>query len=298
MQITTLPVYSRLADPADIPEAIVQRLPESWSLSQHQLETYRALHDPAVGVVINTAMTGDGKSLAGLLPTLTDDQHNGTMALYPTNELIQDQQRSTETMLPLWQRPASWSGMLYGARLDELSATVEHLKRPEVLIRALKNHRLILSNPDMLHAILQFHYQQYGRSPSHVVAQLSTLFAQLTFDEFHIFETPQVVAVLTGLLFLVTQQPALKTLFLSATPSKEMLELLNRVGLTERLKVIEPQQAGWYHHGDDPGAAGARFCKEAALPLRREVQRIGLQPAATRLCLPGFTPIARQRRQP
>ncbi len=256
MQISTLPVYSKLADPADVaaePE-LAARLPEGWKLSLHQLETYRAMRDPSVDVVINTAMTGDGKSLAGQLPLLADPQHNGTLALFPTNELLQDQYASATHILPRWNRPASWAGMLYGARLDELVATVEELQRPEVLLRELNNHRLTLSNPDIFHAILQFHYQQYGRSPDHVASQIATLFDQLTFDEFHIFETPQVVAVLTGLIFLATQQPQLKTLFLSATPTPEVLRLLNRAGFGARLRLIDPQAAGWYHHGEHPGA--------------------------------------------
>ncbi|MBX0326718.1 type I-D CRISPR-associated helicase Cas3', partial [Oscillochloris sp. ZM17-4] len=249
-----LPVYSKLADTADVPQEIVDRLPKDWRLSQHQLATYRALRSDDVDVVINTAMTGDGKSLAGLLPLLVNPRHNGTLSLFPTNELIQDQYASAGRMLPLWNHPAEWVGPLYGARLDELSATVEVLKRPDLLLRELNNHRLTLSNPDILHAILQFHYQQRGRSPDHVAGQMAMLFDQLTFDEFHIFDTPEVVAVLTGLLFLATQSPRLKTLFLSATPSPQIDDLLKRAGFASRLRMIDPQREGWYHHGADPGS--------------------------------------------
>jgi len=253
MQITTLPVYSKLADPAAVPPEILAKLPAGWQLSEHQLATYRALRDPHVDVVINTAMTGDGKSLAGLLPLLTAPHPTGTLALFPTNELITDQLGSAGRTLPLWGRPADWAGALFGARLDELTAAVDELSRAETLLRELNTRRLVLSNPDILHAILQFRYQQRGRTPTHVVGQLPLLFDQLTFDEFHIFETPQVVAVLTGLLFLTVQQPALKTLFLSATPSPEVVSLLNRAGLSDQLRLIDPQQECWYHHGDDPG---------------------------------------------
>lgn len=252
MHITTLPVYSKLADPAELEATFQRTLPVR--LSQHQLETYRALIAPDVDVVINTAMTGDGKSLAGLLPLLAQRGHNGTLTLYPTNELIQDQYRSARRTLPAWDQPADRVGMLYGARLDEITADVEELQRSDVLLRELENHRLTLSNPDILHAILQFHYQQYGRAPTHVVGKLPLLFDQLTFDEFHIFDAPQVAAVLTGLLFLATQNRFLKTLFLSATPTPEIHALLERAGLGARLRMIEPQRAGWYHHGADPGA--------------------------------------------
>jgi len=43
MQITTLPVYSKLANEADVPAEVRARLPEGWRLSQHQMETYEAL---------------------------------------------------------------------------------------------------------------------------------------------------------------------------------------------------------------------------------------------------------------
>ncbi len=252
MQITTFPVYSKLADPTQVPPEILTRLPAGWQLSEHQVATYRALRDPNVDVVINTAMTGDGKSLAGLLPLLTAPQPNGALALFPTNELIADQYVSAADALRLWQRPAEWVGTLFGARLDELTAAVDELSRAETLLRELNTRRLVLSNPDILHAILQFRYQQHGRAPTHIVGQLPLLFDQLTFDEFHIFETPQVVAVLTGLLFLATQRPAPKTLFLSATPSPEVQQLLQRTGMSARLRLIAPQREGWYHHGDHP----------------------------------------------
>ncbi len=42
-----------------------------------------------VDVIFNTAMTGDGKSLAGYLPAFQDGK--SIIAMYPTNELIQDQ---------------------------------------------------------------------------------------------------------------------------------------------------------------------------------------------------------------
>lgn len=61
MKVRTLPVYSRLAD--QIPPEIV--LPQGWGgLSEHQVKTYQALKSGNYDVIFNTAMTGDGKSLA------------------------------------------------------------------------------------------------------------------------------------------------------------------------------------------------------------------------------------------
>ena len=90
MQITTLPVYSKLADHAEVLATFDHEL--LVQLSQHQLETYRALRNPDIDVVINTAMTGDGKSLAAYLPALLDSER-GTFGMYPTNELARDQRK-------------------------------------------------------------------------------------------------------------------------------------------------------------------------------------------------------------
>jgi CRISPR-associated endonuclease/helicase Cas3 len=68
-RITLKSVYSCPASetPADV------KLPEGWSLSWHQLETGKAIHDPNIDVIFNTAMTGDGKILAAYLETLLTD---------------------------------------------------------------------------------------------------------------------------------------------------------------------------------------------------------------------------------
>ncbi len=62
------------------------QLPTSWQhLSWHQAETLKALDDPAVDMVVNTAMTGGGKSLAAFLEVLARDIQ--TLGMCPANEL-------------------------------------------------------------------------------------------------------------------------------------------------------------------------------------------------------------------
>lgn len=57
MNLVLLPVYSRLAE--YILDELRHALPPGRRLSQHQVETYAALVDPAgPPIVINTAMTG------------------------------------------------------------------------------------------------------------------------------------------------------------------------------------------------------------------------------------------------
>lgn len=253
--IHTPAVYSKAADPAAVPPEIQRLLPPEFQLSEHQLATYQALCNPDIDIVINSAMTGDGKSIAGLLPYLAGHNRDGVLALYPTNELIRDQERSAQSTLPRWRGQPDEVTTLYGARLDALVAEAEDLKRPAALARELKNHPLVLTNPDILHAILQFVYQQPGRDATNILSTVVQSFRQLTFDEFHIFGADQVTAVLIGLLLLTEQTGhPLKTLFLSATPDGRLLDMLHKAGFArERIAQIAPQQEGWYAHGDHPG---------------------------------------------
>ena len=98
MTITTLPVYSKLADENAVRQlGLWDKLPikpdgKRWQLSEHQVETYKALTSGQYDVVFNTAMTGDGKSLAAQLQTLVNGR--SLLMMYPTNELVRDQEHA------------------------------------------------------------------------------------------------------------------------------------------------------------------------------------------------------------
>lgn len=269
LSVTTLPVLSRLADPADVAaeQDLASRLPSGLRLSQHQLATYRALRDREATVVINTAMTGDGKSLAALLPLLANQPVEGVLSLYPTNELVQDQLRSARHWLEQWQCPSDWVATLFGARLDELVDEAQYLQRADVVQKLLADHCCLLSNPDIVHAIMQFYYQRFGRSRDAVIGDLTLQFQQAVFDEFHVFAEPQIIAVLTALLFWHAQQPALKALFLSATPQPQLVDLLHKLGYGSRIRLIDPQDQGWYHHGSSPSDGWRLIARAVQLDL-------------------------------
>src|SRR5579859_4791455 len=69
-------------------------------LRVHQVATIRELRKGTAPIVVNTAITGDGKSLAGQYRLFTDKLPTFTM--YPTNELIADQRRSIDQLLARW----------------------------------------------------------------------------------------------------------------------------------------------------------------------------------------------------
>lgn len=153
MHIQTLPVYSKLAD--EIPDALKAKLPPGWRLSQHQVETYRALtaRDGA-DVVINTAMTGDGKSLAGQLPSLVKGWQQSLFAMYPTNELIRDQLRQAQKTWQIWQQTPTKIRLLDSNELDRLMEPKDFAQRGEALLSSLHNSEILLTNPDIFHYIM------------------------------------------------------------------------------------------------------------------------------------------------
>jgi len=244
MKITTLPVFSKLADENALPKELRERLPKGWKLSQHQLDTYKALTGNEYDVIFNTAMTGDGKSLAGQLAALVNGgQEHPIMSMYPTNELIDDQDSHLEKTI------AHWSANIQKARLNsgELDQTMEeddYDRRGDALMKIIRNGDFILSNPDIFHYVMHQFYTYPRDAPDRYSGLLTQKFRQLTFDEFHIFEAPQIVSVLNAMLFMLEtggQVRPHKFLFLSATPRTLMQEYLKRSGL--RTVFVEGEYA-------------------------------------------------------
>src|SRR5437667_111457 len=85
LRLSILPVYSE-----EHPDPKHQI--GSVRLLKHQVATWEAFQDSDVDVIFNIAMTGDGKSLAAYMPVFK--QQKNVIAMYPTNELVQDQYRA------------------------------------------------------------------------------------------------------------------------------------------------------------------------------------------------------------
>lgn len=246
-----MPLFSRLADEHQIPVTLKGRLPQGISLSQHQVETYQALTKGDAEVIFNTAMTGDGKSLAGQLPLLEHRQGSQypLLAMYPTNELIEDQMAHLDSTLQRWGVDACYT-RLNSAALDLKMQDDDYTRRGEALMSVLRNNDVILTNPDIFHYVMHQFYTWPKDAPDRYVGPLTQKFRQLTFDEFHIFDAPQIVSVLNAILFMQEAAGNVrphKFLFLSATPKALMQKYLQGSGL----KVTFIQ--GRYASHDDGG---------------------------------------------
>ncbi len=231
-------VYSRLADEADTQGLDLTKLPEQWRsrLRRHQAQTWQAYQNSDAQVIFDTALTGDGKSLAGQLPMLVDDCF--ALLLYPTNELIRDQVKQVERYLADFGRNRPHQ-VVYSERItEEVEKYDGALSRSSALINWLKNRDYILSNPDLFHLMSSYNYGS-EQAKREFVYQIPANFQYLLFDEFHIFGPPQVVSVVNIMNYHKVAFPhsPLKYVFLSATPSRNFRTLLERSGF--QMKVVE-----------------------------------------------------------
>jgi CRISPR-associated endonuclease/helicase Cas3 len=232
------PFYSRLADPADLtglPTALVGNIPASIQLRRHQIETWKAYNDPDTDVIFDTALTGDGKSLAGQLPMFTGRQIK-PLLLYPTNELIRDQYRGMERNALTFQLANFLPEFMFGDRISEYMEEQDIQKRTNAVASLIKRHDCILSNPDLFHLMGTYNYGGHPTDRRENVYRLLEEFDYFIFDEFHIFQAPQIVSVLNILNYQKVADPMgkHKYVFLSATPTALFKRLLANSGFRVR----------------------------------------------------------------
>ncbi|GCE09289.1 type I-D CRISPR-associated helicase Cas3' [Dictyobacter aurantiacus] len=219
-----LPVYSKLHPTATI---------HTVRLLQHQHETLEAFRNPDIDVITNMAMTGDGKSLAAYLAAIQDQLH--VIAMYPTNELISDQYAA----LPSYEQnlgiPIKPFDTMYSEKITQLMRLHQSTNRLEEVRKLLVKNRMILTNPDLLHLIMS---HQYGweHLRKELPVTIGAFFDYFIFDEFHIFNVPQVIAIINILGYLTTgyrdkARERKKFVFLSATPNTQLHTLLQRGGI-------------------------------------------------------------------
>ena len=239
------PVYSKLADETDFaalrqaglePQlARVLKAGDGYKLRHHQAETWLAFNDPEVDVIFDTALTGDGKSLAGQLPMLT--QGKRALLMYPTNELIKDQEKGVKKYIDDFGLATDYK-VMYGERITELMEEQQLEYRRQVVIRLFNENDCILSNPDLFHLMSSRNYGTYADQREYPYIIPNT-FDYFLFDEFHVFGAPQIISVLNILNYHKINKPknTLKYIFLSATPTVLFKQLLNNSGF--RHKTIE-----------------------------------------------------------
>ncbi len=235
--IHTKPIYSCPAEqPADL------RMPEGWTPAWHQLETLKALEDPHIQVVINTAMTGDGKSLAAYLKTLQGGDHTA-IGLYPTNELARDQMLQLQGYRQVFAASDLRIVRLSGPDL-EAYAEQEELKRRSALSTLADQTEILLTNPDLFHYLHRGAYITPKDSPDRLWNQIDKNFDLFILDEFHLYQAPQICSVLNTMMLIRHTNRRKKFLFLSATPNEDFIGRLEKAGF--QYQIIDPLEKERY----------------------------------------------------
>ncbi len=242
------PVYSCPAE--NVSHSL--KLPEKWRLSWHQLETWKALQDPNVDVIVNTAMTGDGKSLSAYLDAMQGEQENEfirySMGLYPTNELARDQESQIKSYIEKFQPNNDPRVNRLSGALLELYAESEGRKKAQAILDKVYNSEILLTNPDILHYLHRNAYLSPKDAPDKLWRFLDTTFTILIHDEFHVLSAPQVGSIINTMLLMRVTDRDHKHLFLSATPENALIERLDKVGFN--CKVINPYEQEKYRFPD------------------------------------------------
>ncbi|MBW4498500.1 MAG: type I-D CRISPR-associated helicase Cas3' [Scytonema hyalinum WJT4-NPBG1] len=242
-RITLKPVYSQTVP---TPEGL--KLPDGWLLVWHQAQTLKALHDPDIEVVFNTAMTGDGKSLAAYLNVLQGEC--SAIGLYPTNELARDQETQIRGYIEQFQPTNDPRVVRLSGPELEIYAENEGLRKGAAIATRTNQSEVVLSNPDIWHYLHRGAYLTCGDSPDKLWGRIDKDFDLFIFDEFHVSQAPQIVSTINTMLLIRCTNRRKKFLFLSATPEKQLIERLEKAGF--RCQLINPIEENKYEFPDTP----------------------------------------------
>jgi len=171
-------------------------------------------------VLFLSAPTGAGKTLCfeylckKTLPVLL---------VYPTTALMSDQERQlTEHGLKVF-------------RLDsERLGDVKGYARSRALIVFFQKYDIIITNPDILSAILHYMYV----NPEQDLLRIFSYFHYIVYDEFHIFRELELSDILLQLILFLGLSKA-KIVLASATPSLEFINVLRDAKPGCQIKVLE-----------------------------------------------------------
>lgn len=192
-----------------------------------------------------TAPTGSGKTLAAYAAPI----RRGIPALgvYPTNELIKDQERA----LRPWLDPRDELRLLRidSRELDRWAVALAKQRHAPTLETLLNWGPTALTNPDILFYAF---FGLYSGWDEELDAIRQRLFARIgqyrvfIFDEFHLYNIKQVAdtAFLIGALHAIQPDYGRVFLFASATPDSPIRVLLERMGLPVEAVTGEPVPEG------------------------------------------------------
>jgi CRISPR-associated endonuclease/helicase Cas3 len=236
-----------------IPEC--QNLPDDLKFMgralQHQVDVFEAsAHD--YDVVLDLAPTGTGKTKAGLAALLHQPNRNA-IYIAPTNALIEQQTKAAEEFIRDSQGKLNhvvkavsakevrqWSNDRVGFRPGEKLYNL--LRNPATIFPEVGENRplLLVTNPDIFYYAIFFSYHKLDKT--NLASSFYTQFSTIIFDEFHLYDTKQLVSLLFYLTYLHIFgffQAGRRVILLTATPEascEAALSVLEERGV--RIKKI------------------------------------------------------------
>ena len=247
MKITLLPLFSKEnTDAENCPLGcrgqckVKQQAPKFGQnanspcpLSLHQVQTCAEVLYGQAEIIFNTSATGDGKSLAAYLAGLLNPTFR-TIALYPTIELVTDQEKQVAKYCTDFNCNANKRvDSFYGAELARRVENAEKNNKFNELYKVIALKNTILTNPDIFHLVTHFRYYHPAYNRASLPFLLAKNFNLYVADEFHIFGVHQEAAILNSLLLIrYNRSPKrpMKFLFTSATPKPGFINKLEQAG--------------------------------------------------------------------
>ncbi|MFZ5591913.1 MAG: type I-D CRISPR-associated helicase Cas3' [Bacillota bacterium] len=236
----------------------------------HQWQVYQAVQEALAGsrslCIFNLSPTGAGKTMAAFAPLLlSPDMAFKAIGVYPTNDLLRDQERALQAMLNRQGLPQEQLLLLDGERLLELRRELEKRSNLEVLGQVLGHwSRLVLTNPDILFLLFYRLYPQPRRTAlgQQLMQRLFSEYQLLVFDEFHLYNAKQLndVALLVGSISQLAASPHV-FIFSSATPVSQFQAMLASLAIpTVEINGLERAgpapfgcSSGWFTGDEDTG---------------------------------------------
>lgn len=195
---------------------------------QHQYEVYKAAktHD----IILDLAPTGTGKTQAGL-SVLHHNRDCNAIYIAPTNALIEQQSEAAKKFVQAAglhhivkaasaRHVKEWSDDRVGHRSGEKLYNI--LREPATIFPECAGKPILLvTNPDIFYYSTFFAYNRLDRS--NIASAFYSSFATVIFDEFHLYDSKQLV----GLLFYLALSHSFgyfqnnrKVVLLTATPEE------------------------------------------------------------------------------
>ncbi len=216
----------------------------------HQLRTLdyvrQAMEKRQTICIENTSVTGSGKTLANFASAILDGTH--TCGIYPTNELMLDQQVSLDKYLHREMIRLDSQG------LDDIIDVHPHMRsHAQALAWATGDDMRValLTNPDVLYlAMYDLYGQMFSTFPrsfgKRVFQYMLANYPVIAFDEFHLYSAKQIAnaAFMMGAAKELAPDNPHIFIFSSATPQPLFKQYVQRLGIEPLSVTDEPLATG------------------------------------------------------